>query len=103
MKTYEFMEIVDVTDRLWPAHKDYIKVYIQFDVNDWHIFRIIEWDYDNNPWVYTVEMENIEKKYKELGLDDEIIEHILENDTFENWDYSVVDSLDEAISLIKES
>lgn len=122
-----FLEIKDATevyDKLVKEFKEaYVKYYIQEDVWDFHVFRILEGDYDGDDSVYTVEMENIdkldvvEKMGIELGDMDvrEAFKYIDKLETlkaviwcdvekgYQNEEYRTEDTLDEAIDLVNDT
>lgn len=124
---FMFLEIKDATevyDKLVKEFKEaYVKYYIQEDVWDFHVFRILKGDYDGDDSVYTVEMENIDKLDVvdkmgiELGDMDvreafkyvdklEALKAVIRCDVekgYQNEEYQTEDTLDEAIDLVNDT
>lgn len=124
----EFLKIYDVTEQfkqLREEGKYYEKYYIQEDTHDYHVFRIIKGNYDDeNEWGYegipddgfTIERENINKMdvldYADINyssrverdraisglLPRKIIEYVTgvdEDQGYGNWDFAVYENIEE--------
>lgn len=102
---FQFAKYTDVTKLAFSLNPEYEangykKIYLCPDVHCVWIARIIEGygeDYEEEKGKVMVEFEKDHHTYKSQDLTEARAIRILKEDGFENWDYHVFDSMEEAI------
>lgn len=105
---FEFAKYTDVTGLAFKVNPEYEanhyeRVFLCCDTKVFWIARILKGfgeDYEAIEGSYIVEREQLDKNAKSERLTFLQASSILINDSFENWDYTVCDSIEEAIELI---
>lgn len=105
---FEFAKATDVTEYAFsknPEYKNnsYVKLFVIPDVNDTWLVRVLEGfgeDYEQIDGSYIVEREKLDNDFKGQKVTYSRLLRIIDNDTFENWDYTVCDSIESAIDIV---
>lgn len=107
---FEFAKYTDVTGLALKVNPEYEanhyeRVFLCSDTKVFWIARILTGfgeDYEPIDGSYIVEREQVSKSAKSECLTHIKAIDLLEGDSFENWDYTVCDSIEEAIELIDD-
>lgn len=104
---FEFAKATDITEfaknKMADFYKEYEKVYITPDTNDYHILRILKGydeDYEPNEDKVILEHQMIPKTKRETINSLNKLRSILEEDDGGNYDYKVKDSVEECIEIV---
>lgn len=87
------------------AKSNYIRFFVCPDTHDFWYCRILKdfnEDYNEDVGSYLLERDKIGNDYKGQNMTEDLLLKIVENDTFENWDFQQSYDLDELIDMIDD-
>ena len=104
---FEFAKATDITkfakDNFEEMYKDYEKIYITPDTNDYHILRILKGydiDYEQDENSVLLEENRVPRGKKDEITGLVALRKILEEDDGGNWGYICKDTVQECIDVV---